>query len=213
VAANKDAPSRSEYSSPLRARQAAQTRASVLAAAARLFIERGWAATTIGAIAANAGTAVETVYASFGSKSGLLTAAIDAALVGDDEPVPLADRAIYAKFAVGSRRERLSAATALITSIHERSVPLLRALQEAAASDCDCAVRWDQYERDRRTEVARGAALVLGRRPSARVIDVIWALASPEVYAKLVIDCGWSTATYRQWLATAMDATIRSRAR
>jgi AcrR family transcriptional regulator len=60
----------------------------VLEAAARLFTDRGWAATTLAAVAADAGTAVETVYAGFGSKSGLLTAAIDAAIagIGSDGP-------------------------------------------------------------------------------------------------------------------------------
>jgi len=65
----------------LRARQAAETRRTVLSAATRLFIERGWAATTLAAVAAEAGTAVETVYSAFGSKSGLLIAAIDVAIV------------------------------------------------------------------------------------------------------------------------------------
>ena len=62
-------------------------------AATRLFFERGWAATTLAGVAAEAGTAVETVYSAFGSKSGLLIAAIDVAIVGDDEQTPLVDRA------------------------------------------------------------------------------------------------------------------------
>jgi AcrR family transcriptional regulator len=199
---------RSSYRSPLRARQAAQTRQTVLAAASRLFTQRGWAATTIAAVAAQAGTAVETVYAGFGSKSGLLTAAIDVALVGDDQPVPLAKRPQYAQLGVGDGWERLAAAAHLVAVIHERSVPLLRALQEAAASDPAAAVRWQRYEADRRAEIARGLGLVLGRRAADRLVDAVWAIASPEVFAKLVLDRGWSLRSYERWLVDTVTALL-----
>jgi AcrR family transcriptional regulator len=211
--AARDDPPRSSYRSPLRARQAAQTRQTVLAAASRLFTQRGWAATTIAAVAAEAGTAVETVYAGFGSKSGLLTAAIDVALVGDDQPVPLAERPQYAQLGVGDRWERLGSAAHLVALIHERSVPLLRALQEAAASDPAAAARWQRYEADRRTEIARGLGLVLGRRPSDRLVDAIWAIAGPEVFAKLVLDRGWSLQSYQRWLVDTVTALTESRRR
>ena len=86
----------------MRARQAAETRQTVLCAATRLFIERGWAATTLAAVAAEAGTAVETFYSAFGSKSGLLIAAIDVAIVGDDDETPLVDRPEFTTLGAGS---------------------------------------------------------------------------------------------------------------
>src|SRR6266567_3496831 len=95
------------YRSPLRARQAADTRAGVLAAASRLFSERGWAGTTLAAIAAEAGTAVETVYSGFASKRGVLLAAIDVAIAGDDDPRPVESRPEFAELGTGSRTERL----------------------------------------------------------------------------------------------------------
>jgi AcrR family transcriptional regulator len=196
------------YHSPLRTRQAAQTRQAVLAAATRLFAARGWAGTTLAAVAAEAGTAVETVYAGFGSKSGLLTAAIDAAIAGDDEPVPLAERPRYARMGTGSRRERLSAAANLIAPAHVRSVPLLRALQEAAASDEAAAGRWARYEADRRAEIVHGLGLILGHRPADRLADSAWAIASPEVFAKLVIDRGWPATRYERWLADTVDVML-----
>src|SRR5487761_905337 len=63
-----------DYDSSRRRRQAAQTRADILAAAQRLFAERGYAATTIEAIAAQAEVSEATVYAGFGSKRGILLA-------------------------------------------------------------------------------------------------------------------------------------------
>ena len=51
-----------------RDRQAAETRQEILDTAARLFAERGFAATSIKDIAAEAGVAVQTIYSSVGSK-------------------------------------------------------------------------------------------------------------------------------------------------
>jgi len=203
----------SAYRSPLRARQAAQTRASVLEAAARLFAERGWQATTMAALASEAGTSVETVYAAFGSKAGALTAAIDAAIVGDDEPVPLAARPAYAQLGVGELRERLAAAAHVIAIAHERSVGLLRALQEATASDELARMRAEKYETDRRIEITQGLRLITGRRVGARVVDAVWAVAAPEVFTKLVVERGWSMAEYERWLVGTVEPLIRNSGR
>ena len=107
----------------------------VLSAATRLFIERGWAATTLAAVAAEAGTAVETVYSAFGSKSGLLIAAIDVAIVGDDDDTPLVKRPQFTSLGLGKRSERLVGAARIITQALVHAVPLMGALQEASASD------------------------------------------------------------------------------
>src|SRR6187549_3153545 len=90
---------RSRYHSPLRAKQAAETRQAIVNAAIALFGERGWAATSLPMIAAEAGTAVDTIYAAFGTKSGLLMAAVDRAIVGDEDPTPMVDRPELALFA------------------------------------------------------------------------------------------------------------------
>jgi AcrR family transcriptional regulator len=192
----------------LRARQAQQTRVAVLAGATRLFTDRGWAATTLAAVAAEAGTAIETVYAGFGSKSGLLTAAIDAAIAGDAEPVPLANRPEYAQIGAGTRDDRMRAAARIIARAHDRSVPLLRALQEAAASDAAALERWEKYEADRRAEIVTGLGLVLGRRAPDRLADSVWAIAGPEVFAKLVLSRGWSVARYERWLVDVVRALV-----
>jgi AcrR family transcriptional regulator len=182
----------------------------VLEAATRLFGERGWSRTTIGAVAAEAGTAVETVYSAFGSKSGLLTAAIDVAIVGDEEQVPLADRTVFASLGVGERSERLVAAARIITLAHLRGAPLLRALQEAAASDKSSRNRWDKYEADRRTMIESGLRLLLEIQPPDHLVDSIWALASPEVFVKLTIERCWSVDRYERWLVETANALFAS---
>jgi AcrR family transcriptional regulator len=190
----------STYSSPLRARQAAETRRTVLNAATRLFTERGWAGTTLAAVATGAGTAVETVYAAFGSKSGLLIAAINAAIAGDASEEPLVQRPEFARLGVGERTERLALAARIITGALERAVPLMRALREAAASDPAARARLDAYETDRRAVIAAGLQLVRGKKPPETLVDSMWALASPEVFVKLTGERGWPVARYQRWL-------------
>jgi TetR/AcrR family transcriptional regulator of autoinduction and epiphytic fitness len=200
----------SGYHSPLRARQAAETRLTVLAAATRLFTERGWAGTTLAAVAGEAGTAVETVYSAFGSKSGLLIAAIDVAIVGDDDQVSLVDRPEFASLGVGERAGRLAAAARIITQALAHAVPLMGALQEASASDEASKVRWDAYETDRRVVIFAGLQLILGTQAQGFLVDSIWALASPEVFTKLTQDRDWPVERYEQWLAETAAALIRN---
>ena len=199
----------SGYHSPLRARQAAETRRTVVAAAGRLFGERGWAGTTLAAVAAEAGTAVETVYSGFGSKAGLLVAAIDVAIVGDDDNTPLAERAEFASLGVGARAERLSAAAQIITRALVRAVPLMGALQEASASDGTARARLDRYESDRRATVAAGLGLILGKPAPETLVDSMWALASPEVFTKLTGERGWAVDRYQGWLVQTAAAILR----
>ena len=89
------------YHSPRRRMQAVQTREAVLEAAIGLFTERGWVGTGMRDVARAAEVSVERVYATFGSKAQLLKSALDVAIVGDDAPVPLADRPAYRAIANG----------------------------------------------------------------------------------------------------------------
>ncbi len=198
----------SGYHSPLRARQAAETRQTVLAAATRLFTERGWAGTTLAAVAAEAGTAIETVYAAFGSKSGLLIAAIDVAIVGDDGEVPLVERPEFASLGVGTRPERLTAAARIITRALVHAVPLMGALQEASASDEASRMRLDAYEADRRIVISGGLELILGKQAPETLVDSIWALAGPEIFTKLTKDQSWPVDRYEQWLVETANTLL-----
>ena len=109
------------YSSTRRAAQAAQTRDDVLRAAVAAFTDHGWGGTTLGAVATAAGVAVETIYSGFGSKKGLLRAAFDVSIVGDDAPLPLNERPEYHAMGHGSVVERCIAGARLTAEIHERS--------------------------------------------------------------------------------------------
>src|SRR6476620_2228397 len=83
------------YDSPRRREQAAATRGAILEAAQRLFERQGYAATTMAAIAAEAGVALKTVYVAFETKSGVLRALWHLLLRGDEDAAPVADRSWY----------------------------------------------------------------------------------------------------------------------
>ena len=181
-----------------------QTRSDILAAAASLFASRGWRGTTIAGIAEAAGVAVDTVYASFGSKSALLAAAKDAAKAGDEEDVPMFDRPAYRGLGEGTREQRLARAARLIAEVNERTAPLDAAWREAASSDRAIAARLTEREARRRDDLTFGLTRVLGGPPDDASLMGLWAITSPEVYAKLT-HAGWDRDVYESWLAATLD--------
>ena len=198
------------YHSPLRARQAAETRQAILRATVELFGERGWAATTLPMIATEAGTAVDTIYSAFGSKTNLLMAAIDLAIAGDDEPTAMVDRPELARFAEGTRVERLRTGVRFTLGVYERSLPILRTLQEAAASDEVARARLRQYDNDRRDVMVVGLGFILGHPAPDDLVDAIWALVSPEVLTMVTEKRGWSVAQAEAWFVEMCVAAMDS---
>ena len=193
------------YRSPRRALQAQQTRTAVLAACRALFAERGWAATGVRDIATAAGVSVETIYATLGGKVALLTAALDGAVAGDDEPTPLAERPMFLALGAGSRAERTAAAVALITDIHVRTIGLQRALREGAGGEPALAALLTAQEENRRASTGQGMALVLRRPIDERERDLFWAQTCPEVFDALVNRSGWSAKQYAEWIASLIE--------
>ncbi len=182
----------------------------IVNAAITLFRDRGWAATTLPMVAAEAGTAVDTIYSVFGSKSGLLMEAIDLAIAGDDDPTAMVNRPELAEFAKGTRIDRLRTGVHFTIGVYERSVPILRALQEAAASDEVARARLSQYDEDRRNVMVVGLALILDKPAPEKLVDAFWALVSPEVFTMLTAGRGWSLADAETWLVAMCSAIIEN---
>ncbi|MCX5045799.1 TetR/AcrR family transcriptional regulator [Aldersonia sp. NBC_00410] len=197
-------PSRRSYDSSRRRASAEETRAAVFAAAAELFSTRGWSATGMRDVARAAGVSVETVYASAGTKSDLLERAIDIAVVGDDEPVPLAQRPEFQAMGAGSLIARAAATARLLTNLHKRVAPLDRTLGHAALTDPELAHRQREIQTRRRASFHDGLTLVVGREPEPELVDGIWAVGSPDVYLLLVETAGWSPERYQSWLAESI---------
>jgi len=192
---------RRPYRSPRRIEQAAQTRAAVLAAAASLFARGGWAATGMRDVAREAAVAVETVYANFRSKAELLMAAIDLGVVGDAEPVSLAERPEFAELAAGPFDQRVATAAQLVTQIHQRTAGLHLALRQGAASEPELARMLMEGENRRRLNIQQGAELITGRRIGVSDADALWAVLSVDVFRLLTELSGWSVYEYEQWAA------------
>ena len=191
------------YDSALRRRQAEQTRAAVLDAATALFSDRGWAV-AVRDIALAAGVSVETVYTHFGSKGELLKQVLDVAVVGDDDPVALADRPQFAALSRGSHGQRAAAAAALVTAINRRTVGLQRTLREASIVEAELATMLDEARARQRLNVQAGGAMVADRALTPTEADGLWAVLSMEVYELLTVSAGWSPDQYEKWLAGAI---------
>ncbi|MGE2691783.1 TetR/AcrR family transcriptional regulator [Mycolicibacterium pulveris] len=182
-------------------------RAAVIEAARTLFVERGYAATTIEAISTASGVPPATVYRLFSSKRGILKAILDVSIAGDDQPVALPQRPkVQTLLADTDPRSQVAGFVAIASEVNSRAAPVYRILVGAASSDPDAAALLEDLNRQRRTGQGR-LARALGRagalRPGLReaeAVDSIYALMSPEVYRLLVVDRGWSPRRYERWL-------------
>ena len=207
--------SKRSYDSPARREQARTTRQAVLRAARDLFVERGFAAATIGSIAAAAGVSAETVYAVFGSKRKLLAQLIDVSIAGDDRQVPVLERDwVESMRAEPDPRRRARILARNGRRILERRAPLDEVLRGAAAADPEMA---DLWRRTREQRYAGQAELVriLGRggalRPGLSVrsaADVLYAVGSPETWQALVDERGWSGNRFERWYADSIERLL-----
>lgn len=186
-------------------------RAAVVDAARTLFLERGYAATTVEAISELSDVPLATVYRLFSSKHGILEALLDVSIVGDDENVPMADRPqVRTLLAVGDPREQLAGFVALTVQVNERVAPIYRILVGAAGADADAAALLDTLTSQRQEGqrlIARSLARSGSLRPGLRerdAADIVHALLSPELYRLLVVDRGWKLERYRRWLTDAI---------
>jgi len=186
-------------------------RGAVVLAARRLFLERGYGATTVEAISAEADVPPATVYRLFSSKHGILKALLDVSIVGDDEDVPMADRPrVQSLFASGDPRPTLVGFVRLVAAVNERVAPVYRILVSAAGTDPEAAALLDQITQQRAhgqraiaRSLARAGALAPGVR-EREAADLIHALMSPELYRLLVLDRGWKSDRYERWLASLL---------
>ncbi len=190
-------------------------RAAVIQAARALFLEGGYAATTIEAISDRSDVPPATVYRLFSAKLGILKAVLHASIAGDDQAVPLADQPhVRALLADPDPRIQLSGLAGIIHGILSRTEPLYRILVGAAATDPDAAVLLTELTRQRQrgqAQFARSLARAGALRPELRerdAADIIHAVTLPEVYRLLVCDRGWRPGRYQQWLTQTLISQL-----
>lgn len=199
-------PTRS-YESPRRREQAAATRSEILGAAQRLFERQGYAATSMAAVAAEAGVSTKTVYLAFDTKSGLLRAAWNVLLRGDDEAAGVGERPWYREVLDEpdpERKLRINARNA--TLVRRRAGAMLEVLRAAAPTDPEIDALWQriqaEFHDNQRAVVAslRDLGALRADLDVDRATDILWTVNHPSVYWLLTGERGWTHEEYEAWL-------------
>ena len=207
------------YDSAGRRRQAEATRARVVAAATRVFLEHGYAGATIPAIAAEAEVALQTVYRAAPGKAGLLAVAVTAAVAGGSAraAVPAEERpAIRAIIEEPDPSKQLHLYAHTQPGIWERVGPLLRVLEAAAVSEPDLRKLQQEQDSERHAGLSRFARL-LEEHGALRedltpehAADIIMTLGSFATYDSLVATRRWTHDQYETWLADTLQHCLLS---
>lgn len=203
------------YDSARRQEQARQTRQAILAAAGKLFVDPGYAATPLAAVAAEAGVAAQTVYAVFGSKRQLLSELVDVTIAGDDEPTALPDRPFVAEIrALADPRDKLARYARHLATTHARQAEVMIALAGAATADPDAAAIWRKNVEERRRGMTMFAAELVATggvrhdHDVESVADVLWLAMDFRNYDWLVRQRGWAPERFARWYVDTVAAAV-----
>lgn len=207
-----------QYRSPLRDEQVRATRRAVVAAAHDLFVELGYSGATIDAVAERAGVSRKTVFTAVGGKAMLLKLAVDWALTGDDEPVPVADRPDVREQLAETDPARMVHLWARRMSGVESRVARL-ALVMAAAADADPEVakvhRVSEHGRRRGARSLVTGLEAIGGLRSGRDVEhataIVGVVMEPVNYQRLVVEAGWSVEEYAGWMEETVVAALLPR--
>jgi AcrR family transcriptional regulator len=197
---------RRPYDSPLRREQAAATRRQILEAAQRLFERQGYGATTMNAIAAEAGVAPKTVYLAFETKSGVLRALWNLRIRAGRDELSVAEQPWYREVLEArdpERQLRLNARNSRAAKLRVASV--LGVIHSAAPLDADIAALWErifaEYHANQRV-IVKSVAEKKAMRSELdldQATDILWTINHPHIWQLLVRECGWSPEQYEQW--------------
>jgi AcrR family transcriptional regulator len=204
-------PPRRTYSSPLRADQARRTRRKILESARGLFVDRGYARTTVAAVAEDAGVSPETIYVTLGGKRGLLEGVMD--ITGPHDSAAEDDTWWDMVAHLPGAAERLERMVEYSCRILARTRPIHAIIRGAADKEPFAAELGRRLMAERlanQTERIRryfGDAL----RPGLTVAEAgerYCALASPELYHVLTVELGWTAEQHRAWLTQLLRTEL-----
>jgi AcrR family transcriptional regulator len=196
-----------------REQRARATRDRIVAAATSLFVEQGYAATTVDAIATAAGVATATVYQAFGTKAAVLSTALDQSVVGDAEEVPLLER----DWVTDARQEpdpekRLAIVVTNAATVAARTAALKEVMRDAAATEP--AIR-DLLDRDDarrlRTQYELVRIAIGDGSPSEGDVAAFYQLVNSRSYLLATRQLGWSEARWCHWLIEMLSKQLRRR--
>ena len=192
----------------LRSEHAAATRARVLRAAKTLFARNGYAATTIAALAEEAGVAAQTLYSAFGSKAAIAISVMEDAVISSG--IREANEAALRE-PDGEKAVRLVAAAG--SRLYSLEAELVRLLGAEVAADF--ARISNQHRLQDLTKLATSspgvASLFSSKQDARRAAVATWAISGIETYDRLVLQAGWSHEEYEQWLGDTFSRTLLPR--
>lgn len=197
-----------------RERRLDETRSRIVAAAMARFLDDGYVATTMEAIAADADVAVQTIYNAFGSKSRTLAAGLDRAITGTDADLPTAE-------VLGPELEAAEGPDAVVAVLvrfflgaHARTAPIYGLIRESTSLDPELAALGRSIDR-RRLETFELLCARLATRgvlpasvPARDAAACIWTLGGPNAYAFYLGEAGWSRRRYERWLAGSLARAL-----
>ena len=201
-----ETPVKRRYDASSRREAAARTRRAILDAGLELFTRRGYAATPMTAIAAQAGVALDTVYASVGRKPQLARLLVETAISGTTSAIPAEERDYVQEIQAAADAEtKIAIYASAMRAIAGRLAPVLGIVQQAAPAEPELAVMWHQIAERRAANMHRFAADLAAvsdlRVDPSEAADIIWATNAPELYQLLTVHRGWSPERYEHFLA------------
>ncbi len=196
------------YKSPSRQRQATETRRRIVNATQQLLETEGYAGMTVEAVARQAEVSVQTVYAVFGSKTGILTELLNQTTFGAGY-----EDAVQQTLEERDPEARLRGAARIARQIHDAQRAGFDLLRGAGVVAPELA-RLEQeregirYERQERMIASlRDAKRLRPELSYGAARDILWTLTGSDVYRMLVHERGWRPQKYQDWLA---DTLVRS---
>lgn len=186
-----------------------------------LFLSEGYATTTINAIAREADVSPQTIYSQFGTKAAIVKELLDVSIVGDEEPVPVADRPWFIRiFDDGiNGHERLRRYASAVRRIYAGAGGAFEIVRRGADGDPELAELWASNQAARRAVVTNILEVVLADsdlRPGVthdEAVHLLWVLHGPEIFHLLTAQCGWSADRYEAWLADSFCEQVLARRR
>ena len=206
-------PVKRRYDAGRRRARAEESRRRVLDTARRLFLAHGYAATTVAAVAAEAGISAESVYKTFGSKTRLVLALFHDSVAGQG-PESAEVRADRLSAGEADARRRLRGFGALVAEVTPRVAPVMLLVRAAAEADAELGAVWEQMLAERLERMAMHARRLADEghlRPGVSVEearDVLWLYSAPEIYELMVLRRRWSPDRFGAWVGEAYVAAL-----
>lgn len=204
---------RRAYRSPVRTEQVENTRRRALDAALRLFVERGYAGTTVAAVADEAGISPETIYVSLKGKRGLLEGVIEAAIMGPEGVVVERQRWLDEVARLPTARERLRGWVSASCRTLARTSAIHAVIRGAADREEFAVSLRERLLQQRVASVTALARRYLDRslKPGLTIEDAgqrYAAMASPELFHLLTVEVGWTHERYQQWVTQLLESDL-----